>query len=83
MSTSQPPTAETIQRKTDSLRPGEEPEHLEPGEVTGVIDLALERLQAAQQATTSALESATERMRDEARRAMDLARRLSMNPPKP
>jgi hypothetical protein len=82
VSSSEPPTPETLERKCDSLRPGGNPEPLDPGEVTGVIDLALERLQVAQEATTSALEAATKRLQDETRLAIAFARRLSMPPPK-
>jgi hypothetical protein len=75
---SQPPAAApepaVIERKTDSLRPGCEPEPLDPGEVTGVIDLALERLRAAQEATTSALEDSARKLQAEAERARRLAR---------
>jgi hypothetical protein len=82
--TSAPPPADaqTIERKTDSLQPGAEPEPLDPGEVTGVIDLALERLQAAQEASTSALEDATRKLHAEALRACQLARSLTIPPPK-
>lgn len=79
---STPPTPEQIERKTDSLRPGAAQEFIDANEVTGVIDLALERLRAAQEATTGALEAATKRLEDEARRAVDLARSVSL-PPKP
>lgn len=79
---SEPPAAEAIERKTDSLRPGGEPQPLDPNEVTGVIDLALERLQVAQQATTNALAAATKRMQTEADYARSLAERVSAPPPK-
>lgn len=79
---SEPPTAAELERKADSLRPGAEPQPLEPEEVTGVIDLARERLQVAQDATSSTFEAATRRLREEAQRAVELARRLS-TPPKP
>ena len=76
-----PPAAapEAIERKTDSLCPGAEPEFLDPGEVTGVINLTLERLHAAQEATTSALEEASRELYDETARACRLAR--SLTPP--
>lgn len=76
-----PPAPETLERKADSLRPGASPEPLEAEEVTGLIDLTLERLSHAQQATTDALERAAKRLEYDTRSAIDLARRLS-SPPK-
>lgn len=59
---SEPPDPETIERKVESLRPGAEPEPLDPTEVTQVIDLAVSRLQEAQEATTGALDAVLEKL---------------------
>lgn len=75
-----PPSREDLERKTDSLRPGADPEALDPNDVTGVIDLATERLRVAQEAATAALEDATRKLHREAERACRLAR--SMRPEK-
>lgn len=83
MTSKPPPDPETIERKLESLRPGAEPEPLDRGEVTGVIDLALERLQVAQEATTGALDGVCKRMQAETARAIAFARRLSLPPTKP
>lgn len=65
---SDPPPPEVIERKVESLRPGAEPEFVDPSEVTQVIDLAVQRLQAAQDKTTGALDAALEKLHG-ARRA--------------
>lgn len=80
---SQPPapSREELEERLDSMRPGAEPQPFEEGEVTGLIDLALERLQIAQQSTASHLEAATRRLLDEAELTRELARRLTKPPP--
>ncbi len=80
-SKSQPPTADQIERVTDSMVPGAMPETLQIEEVTGVIDLALERLQAVQESSTNALEAATRRLRAETQRCTMLARSFTDPPP--
>jgi len=74
------PTPEAIERKADSMRPGATPEPFGVEEVTGVIDLAIARLEAAQAATTSAIEKATRELQAETAEAIALARRMSHPP---
>lgn len=64
----------------DSFRPGAQPERLDPSDVTGVIDLALERLRAAQEATTATLEEHARKLHAEAERVCELARTVSAPP---
>jgi hypothetical protein len=77
-----PPTRDELVEKLDSLRPGPGgARHLAPEDVTGVIDLALERLQAAQEHGSVALLAATERLLEESEATCALAKRLSDRPP--
>jgi hypothetical protein len=77
-----PPSRAALEQKVDSLRPGSPapPASLDQGEVTGVIDLALERLEIAQHHTVSAVQAASQRLLDEAQRTRDLARSLTVPP---
>jgi hypothetical protein len=60
------PPRELLVEKLDSLRPGaleEEPRVvLRDDEVTGLLDLTFERMEAAQSASTEQLRAATERL---------------------
>jgi hypothetical protein len=82
----QPASREELVVKLDSLRPeaggtsGVTCELL-PEEVTGVIGLALERLQAGAEDGGATLRAATERLLDETTATRALAIRLSQPPP--
>lgn len=74
-------TLQRLERKLDSMRPGEpEPEALDGEDVTGVIYLAVERVTAAQAESSSALRTATERLLHESERTRELTRALSHPP---
>jgi hypothetical protein len=91
----EPPSRELLAEKCDSLRPGTPlaeairsgrptPERvLAPEDVTGVINLALERLDESAESGRSALEAATARLLDEAAAAQELAVQLTKLPPPP
>ena len=68
-----------LERKLDSLRPGATPEPIADEDVTGVIQLASERMISASDQTSAALDSATQRIHDESDRTRRLL--LSLRPP--
>jgi hypothetical protein len=80
-----PPTRDELVVKLDSLRPGAPPpgptERLDPEDVTGVIDLALERLQVGHDAGHAALQAATHRLITQTARSIELAQTVLPPPP--
>jgi hypothetical protein len=82
-----PPTPDAIKRKLDSLRPPgaseppSAPVRLEPDEVTGVINLALERIAVANAST--AVEIAARRLMRESSATQEIMRSLSPPPTAP
>jgi hypothetical protein len=75
------PSRDELEVKLDSLRPGARQVRLEPEDVTGVIDLALERLKIAQESGTAALQAATDRLLSESAAAQALASTVLPPPP--
>jgi hypothetical protein len=73
------PPREVLVRKLESLHPYalEPATALEPEDVTGVIDLALERVTIAQSQTAEAMRTAVERFEREAAAAKRVTRVLS------
>jgi hypothetical protein len=81
---SKPPASrEALVEQLDSMRPGAPqcPRQLAPEDVTGLLDLALERLQHAHDTGAVALLAATERLLEETHATQALAKRLSTQPP--
>jgi hypothetical protein len=81
----QPPevTRDSLTVKLDSLRPMGEPMVIAPEEVTGLITLALERLQEGHDAGAAELRAATERLLVQTDAAQGVALRLTKLPPPP
>lgn len=76
------PSPETIQAKLESIRPdGTSDRPIAPEDVTGILNLALERLADAQTAAHTAILEAAERLTRETRKTMAATRALT-DPPK-
>jgi hypothetical protein len=81
MERDRPSSHEELVRRLDSMRPdGTFERPLEPKDVTGVLQLALERVRLAEEQTTLALQESTDRLLLETAATRDLVRSLT-NPP--
>lgn len=78
-----PVTRESLTVKLDSMRPMGLPMAIAPEEVTGLLTLALERLQAGHDAGAAELRAATDRLLAQTDAAQGVALRLTQLPPPP